>query len=268
MAAYGAQLEQGKSPEEAPRLPQGAAQEHAGAGQVRPRVARDLQRRQGRRPDLLRERGDHRAEGRRGARLRDPGRDDPDPEPGRGDREGQVARQGEGVPGVPQDRRGAEDLRRPRATAASPRAWSTRARTRTRRSCSRSTSSAAGTRSTPTSSIRTPARWRRSSRSWVSAPPSDRGDRRRSAQAGAKRRPVRRAGSACAPARSSSAALSVAWLTLIVLIPLAAVVVRSLRGRHRRVLGRDHEPPGGRRDAAHARAQHHRRGDRRRDGRR
>ena len=92
MAAYGAQIEQGKSPEEALDFLKARPQEHAGAGQVGPRVARDLQRRQGRRADLLRERGDHRAEGRRGARLRDPGRDDPDPEPGRGDREGQVAR--------------------------------------------------------------------------------------------------------------------------------------------------------------------------------
>ena len=101
------------------RLPQEAPAEHAGPGQVGPRGARHLLRRQGRRADLLRERGDHRAEGRRRPRLRDPGRDDPDREPGRGHQGGQVAREGEGVPGLPQDARGAEDLRRPRATGAS-----------------------------------------------------------------------------------------------------------------------------------------------------
>ena len=154
MAAYGAQLEQGKSEEEALDYLKKLPAEHAGPGQVGPRGARHLLRRQGRRADLLRERGDHRAEGRRRPRLRDPGRDDPDPEPGRGHQGGQVAREGQGVPGLPQDARGAEDLRRPRATGASSPSRSTSRPTRTRRSSSRSTSSAAGTRSTPSSSTR------------------------------------------------------------------------------------------------------------------
>ena len=50
------------------------------------RRADHLHRRQGRCADLVRERGDQRAAGRRGRRLRHPGRDDPDREPGRGDR--------------------------------------------------------------------------------------------------------------------------------------------------------------------------------------
>ena len=62
MAAYGSQIAQGKSPEEATAVPPRRARQHRGAGQVGPRGAGDVLRRQGRRADLLRERGDHRAE--------------------------------------------------------------------------------------------------------------------------------------------------------------------------------------------------------------
>ena len=69
MAAYGAQLEQGKSPEEAQAVPRRPVRQRAGARQERPRVAPDVLGRQGRRAARLRERGDPRPEERRGARL-------------------------------------------------------------------------------------------------------------------------------------------------------------------------------------------------------
>ena len=84
MAAYGAQLEQGKSKDGGRRVPAPALPQRPRPGQERARVAADLRGRQGRRPDRLRERGDHRAAEGRGARLRHSRRDDPDREPDRG----------------------------------------------------------------------------------------------------------------------------------------------------------------------------------------
>ena len=67
-----------------PRLRRQADQgPRQGPGQVRPRGAADVHLRQGRRPALLRVRGDHRAEEGRGRRLRRPGRHDHDREPDR-----------------------------------------------------------------------------------------------------------------------------------------------------------------------------------------
>ncbi len=59
MAAYGAQLEQGKSQQEALDYLKAAVQERPGPGQERARGAADVRRRQGRRAARLRERGDH-----------------------------------------------------------------------------------------------------------------------------------------------------------------------------------------------------------------
>ena len=88
---------------------------------------------------------------------------------------------------------------------------------RARRRCSRSTSSAAGRRSTTSSSTRRTARWRRSSATWGSPLPAE--------ATTAGRLPRARVQGAGGPLAIGG--LSVAWLTLIVLIPLAAVVVRS-----------------------------------------
>ena len=90
------------------------------------------------------------------------------------------------------------------------------------------------------------APWRRSNRTWVSPPPSDtqlvpeltaRRPRGRRVRAPARRRRrARRAGRPAGRRRVRTGplvvgGLSVAWLTLIVLIPLAAVVVQLLRRR-------------------------------------
>ena len=69
--------------------------------------------------DRLRERGDHRAAEGPGGRLRHPGADDPDREPGRGHDEEQAPDAGAGVRRLPADAGGAEDLRRRTATARS-----------------------------------------------------------------------------------------------------------------------------------------------------
>ena len=67
-----------------PRLPARADhQARHGPGQVRPRGAAELHVGQRRRPHLLRERGDHRPEEGPGGRLRHPRPDDPDREPDR-----------------------------------------------------------------------------------------------------------------------------------------------------------------------------------------
>ena len=54
--------------------------------------------------------------------------------------------------------------------------------------------------------------------------------------------------------RVAASASSTLWLSLIVLLPLAAVVARVVRRRPRRVLGRRDQPPGGRRAEVHAAA--------------
>jgi hypothetical protein len=92
-------------------LPGLGVRERRRPGQGRARLAPDVRRRQGRRTDRLRERGDRGpAEGDR-PRLRDPRPDDPDREPDRGHQAGQRSREGEGVRRLPRVARGAEDLR-------------------------------------------------------------------------------------------------------------------------------------------------------------
>ena len=108
MAAYGAQLKQGKTPAQALDLPaQADHQARQGPGQERPRGAAGLPRRQRRRAHLLRERGDHGPAEGLGRRLRDPGPDDADREPDRRDREGQAAgaRRSSTTPVAPRRRR-------------------------------------------------------------------------------------------------------------------------------------------------------------------
>ena len=90
MAAYGAKLKTGSSHEEAVEFLRRLFAQRDRAGQERARVAADVRRRQGRRPDRVRERGDPGAGEGPGSRLRDPRPDDPDREPGRGD-EGRAA---------------------------------------------------------------------------------------------------------------------------------------------------------------------------------
>src|SRR4051794_16298503 len=112
----------------------------------------------------------------------------------------------------------------PTAIARCSPTWSTRTRTRPRRNCSRSTSSAAGRRSTTSSSIRRRARSPPSRRTWGSPLPTDAAVATRPSRLRA-RRAARRQGLAGPVVLGG---YSVAWLTLIVLIPLAAVVARSL----------------------------------------
>ena len=93
-------------------LPAEAVQERRLAGQERPRLAADVQRRPRRRAAGLRERGALRPLARPGLAVRDPALDDPDREPDRG-REGQRAQAGgERVPPLPAHAGRAEDLRR------------------------------------------------------------------------------------------------------------------------------------------------------------
>ena len=120
MAAYGAQLEQGKSPAAGARIPQGAVPRRAGAGQVGARRAADVHRRQGRRAARLRERGDHRpAEGRGRSTTSIPDQTILIENPVAVTTKAQERRAGEGVRGLPVHAGGAEDLRRARATARS-----------------------------------------------------------------------------------------------------------------------------------------------------
>ena len=120
MAAYGAQLKQGKSPAEA----------QAYLGQlfknvvVQPdsaaRRAADLRRRQGRRPARLRERRHPGPAEGRGGRLRHPRADDPDPDARRGDIGLVAPDAGQGVPDFLYVEAGSADLRRQRLPAGAP----------------------------------------------------------------------------------------------------------------------------------------------------
>ena len=84
MAGYGAKSEQGRRRGRRGGVPAGAVRQRPGAGRQRPHVAADLHRRQGRRLHLLRERGDLRPAERPGDRLHRARRDHPDREPDRG----------------------------------------------------------------------------------------------------------------------------------------------------------------------------------------
>ncbi len=83
MAAWGAQIKQHKTPEAGQRVPEGALQEHHGAGLERARLDEHVRRRQGRRAPRLRERGHPGPAGRRGHPVRAALGDDPDREPDR-----------------------------------------------------------------------------------------------------------------------------------------------------------------------------------------
>ena len=78
MAAYGQAVNNGASEEEALAVRRGHPREHGRPGRERARRAEHVHRRPGRRPALVRERGDRRDRCRRGARVRDPRRHDQD----------------------------------------------------------------------------------------------------------------------------------------------------------------------------------------------
>ena len=161
-------------------LPAEAVQERRLAGQERPRLAADVQRRPRRRAAGLRERGALRPFARPGLAVRDPALDDPDREPDRG-------REGRATTSRRRTRSSASCARRTRRRSSPRRATgrsARRSRSSSRRSSrharvsSRSTSSgsAAGTRCRSGSSIRGTESWRGSKgRSEVS--PARRADR-------------------------------------------------------------------------------------------
>ena len=97
MAAYGSQIEQGKSDAEAQQFLRDLLANVLLQDKSAREALETFTGRQGRRPDRLRERGDRRPAGGRGPRVRDPRRDDPDREP-RGRAQG-LGREGDG-PGV------------------------------------------------------------------------------------------------------------------------------------------------------------------------
>ena len=115
MGAYGSQIAEGKTEQQADRLPEGVLQEHRRAGQVGPRVGADLPRRQGRRRGQLRERGDRRAAEGRGHRLHRPAGDAADPEPDRGHQGRRATRRRSSSPSPAATRR--RSCSPPRATA-------------------------------------------------------------------------------------------------------------------------------------------------------
>ena len=165
MAAYGSQIAQGKSEDEALDF---VAQilEHT---PVQDASARDsLQTFIGGKGDVFLSYENEALgaiDGRRGARVHRPRRDDPDRDPDGRDHRGRRPGGRAGVHRLPAHRRGPARSGPRSATARSTRrsSPSTRTSSRSRRSSSRSRSSAAGRRSRPSSSIRPRARWRRSS---------------------------------------------------------------------------------------------------------
>ena len=143
MAAYGAQLEQGKTEDEAIEYLARAAREHAGSGQERARGAADVLGRQGRRPARVRERGDLRPE-RRASRsstsfpietilIENPAAVTVDAAP---------AAAGAGSSSSSRRRPSGSSARR--ATGRSTRTWRPSSTSRSRRASSRSPTSAAG----------------------------------------------------------------------------------------------------------------------------
>ena len=105
LAAYGAQIEEGKSPTEALAFLKSLLEQRGRPAGQRQRRADDIHERQGRRPALLRERCDRGSEGRRGRRLRHPRRHDPDRD-ARRDHDRRLDA-GPGLPHVPVDAGGA-----------------------------------------------------------------------------------------------------------------------------------------------------------------
>ena len=156
-----------------------------------------------RRPALLRERGDHRAEEGPGRRLRHPGRHDPDREPDRRDRPrrrpqaqafldyvlSKPAQETFAELGLPPGQRDGAGGQHRRSSRRRP-------------GCSRSTTSAAGRRSTTSSSTRRRARSPRSRRTRGSRP---RSERARTLAAAPAPVAAARAARRPAPGRSASA---------------------------------------------------------------
>ena len=96
------------------RLPHRAVQARAGAGHQRPRGAADVHRRQGRRADHVRERGDLRQEERAGDRLHDPDQTILIENPVAVTKNSDEPQAGQGVPRLPLLEAGRADLRRER----------------------------------------------------------------------------------------------------------------------------------------------------------
>ena len=166
LAAYGAQLERRQDPRPGLAYLSELITSTSGPGQVRPRRAADLHRRQGRRADLLRERGD-RPRSKKGEDVDYvvPARHDPDREPDRGRRQDAPA-DGAGVRELRARRAGAEDLRR-LGLPPGRRGGARRAQVEVpgpAEASSRSRTSAAGRRSTTSSSTPRTARSPRSRR--------------------------------------------------------------------------------------------------------
>ena len=153
--------------------PQAHHRAREGPGQVGPRGAAELHRRQRRRAPLLRVRGDHRQQERREARVRHPGRHDQDQHRHRDDQGRAAERRKTFLDYVLSSP--ARSASPTGATARSTRrSWRrTRTSSPTRPASSRSTTSAAGRRSTTSSSTSRAARSRRSRRTRECRPPSD-----------------------------------------------------------------------------------------------
>ena len=118
LAAYGAQIEEGKSPDGGAGVPEDAARARRRPAGERKRRPDHVHERQGRRPALLRERRDRGPEGRRGRRLRHPRRHDPDRDAGR-DHDRRLDA-GAGLPQVPVDAGGAAAVGGRRLPAGGP----------------------------------------------------------------------------------------------------------------------------------------------------
>ena len=190
-------------------------------------------RRQGRRAARLRERGDHRPAEGRGRRLRDPGPDTILIENPIAVTEGRQAR-GEGVRRLPATRTAAQKIFASSGYRPVIQAVARRARQVPRRRSSLFTIDDLGgwTRSTTQFfDPETRRRWRRSSRTWGSRLPRLSAAARPAARAGA-RAPSRRG-------RAGRAASSTVYLSVIVLLPLAAVVA-SRSTAASQLLGRGH----------------------------
>ena len=223
MAAYGAQIEQGKTEAAGERVPQAAVQERR---RCRTRARREslqtFARRQGRRAARLRERGDHRPAEGRGRRLRRPRPDDPDPEPDRGHRTRRTRAKAQGVRRLHAARdAGAEDLRREGLPPGRRGDWSTRRSSRPRRGLF--TIDEFGGWSTVNDKFFDPDEGivARSSRTLASPPASSPQPSRAAARAAPRARSV---------AAPLAGGVAVLYLSVIVLLPLAAVAAKSFDG--------------------------------------
>src|SRR3954453_12492561 len=204
-----------------------AVREHAdhqarqGPAEVGPRGAADVHVRHGRRPDLLRERGDHRAEEGPERRLRHPRQDAEDREPDRGDGEGAAG--GEGVRQLRALQARAAGLRQlglPPGQPGGPGGQQGEVPDAVRPVHDREVR-------------RLVEGQRRVLRSRQGLDRQDRGrggsvDREVSVAAPALR--TRPRGRLRAPAGALGLGITTLWLSLIVLLPLAALVARSLDG--------------------------------------